>query len=641
MTAALAHRGPDAQRGVLLDGVALGHSRLSIIDVDGGHQPMRDPDTGTCVVLNGEIFNYIELRDELREYQFRTRSDTEVLIAAYRRWGIACVERFLGQWAFALWDPHSRELHLSRDRLGVRPLYYAETPRGVVFGSEMKALFASGFVQPALDPLAIKETTCLWAPVSPRTSFEGVMALPAGCCGVVTEGRVRVRRYWTLDLSDKEVDRSLTVDRALPLVAELLDDAVRLRLRADVPVGSYLSGGLDSSLICALAQSRLRNAASRLSTFSVAFAQARYDESTFQRHVATALDTDHHELLVTDRCVGELLPEVVRLAEQPLVRSAPAPLLALSRMVRDHRTRVVLTGEGADEFFWGYQLYQETKLRYWEAKRPQSNRGYVLLQRLYPYCGIGEQNPALLKAFWSVGFNDPDQPAFSHLPRWSSTARIWRFFSRAFTERVLTHDPVRSLLATAPPEFSAWRPLARAQFLETHTLLSGYLLSAQGDRMLMGNSVEGRFPFLDHRLVELAARLPDTVKLRVLDEKHVLKRIAGPLVPASVLKRAKRPFRAPIAETLTGPGAPAWTHEALAPDAIDAVGVFDSRKTERLRAKLSQQAVPPSESDNMALMAIASVQLLHQHFVGAAAPRPFAPAAVRVFTPSACDAATR
>ena len=247
----------------------------------------------------------------------------------------------------------------------MRPLYYAETPRGVVFGSEMKALFASGFVQPALDPLAIKETTCLWAPVSPRTSFEGVVELPAGCCGVVTEGRVRVRRYWTLDLSDTEVDRSLTVDRASPLVAELLDDAVRLRLRADVPVRSYLSGGLDSSLICALAQGRLRNAASRLSTFSVAFAQARYDESTFQRHVATALDTDHHELLVTDRRVGELLPEVVRLAEQPLVRSAPAPLLALSRMVCDHRTRVVLTGEGADEFFWGYQLYRETKLRYW------------------------------------------------------------------------------------------------------------------------------------------------------------------------------------------------------------------------------------------------------------------------------------
>ena len=281
MTGALAHRGPDAQRGVLLDGVALGHSRLSIIDVEGGHQPMRDPQTGTCVVLNGEIFNYVELRDELHEYPFRTRSDTEVLIAAYHRWGIACVERFLGQWAFALWDPHRRELHLSRDRMGVRPLYYAETPSGVVFGSEMKALFASGFVEPILDPLAIKETTCLWTAVSPRTSFQGVVLLPPGCCGLVTDGRVRVRRYWTLDLSDKEIDPSLTVNRAAPLVAELLDDAVRLRLRADVPVGSYLSGGLDSSLICAVAQRRLRATASRLSTFSVAFSQAPYDESTF------------------------------------------------------------------------------------------------------------------------------------------------------------------------------------------------------------------------------------------------------------------------------------------------------------------------------------------------------------------------
>jgi len=623
---------------VLLDGVALGHTRLSIVDIEGGQQPMRDPRTGTCVVLNGEIFNYLELRAELREYCFRTRSDTEVILAAYQRWGIACVERFLGQWAFALWDPDRRELHLSRDRLGVRPLYYAETTNGVVFASETKALFASGLVEPMLDPLAIKETTCLWTTVSPRTSFQGVLALPPACCGLVTDGRVAVRRYWTLDLSDREVDPSLTMDRAVPLVAELLDDAVRLRLRADVPVGSYLSGGLDSSLICALAQRRLRGTGSNLSTFSVAFSHATYDESPFQRQVASDLGTDHHELFVTDRCIGELLPEVVRLAEQPLVRSAPAPLLALSGMARDCGTKVVVTGEGADEFFWGYQLYRESKIRQWGSQRRRSNWG-GLLQRVYSDLRVGQQAPALLEAFWSAGLDDPGQPGFSHLLRWSSTARIWRFFSQAFSERVLTHDPVQSLLATAPQGFSRWRGLARAQFLETQTLLSGYLLSAQGDRMLMGNSVEGRFPFLDHRLVELAARLPDTVKLRVLDEKHVLKRIAAPFVPAPILHRAKQPYRAPIAEALAGSEASSWTRDALAPDAVDAVGVFDSKRTEGLRRKLSQRAVPPSESDNMALMAIASVQLLHQQFVRAGMPAHGARAAVRVTTSaSACDA---
>jgi asparagine synthase (glutamine-hydrolysing) len=638
MTGALAHRGPDAQDGVLLDGVALGHTRLSIVDLEGGQQPMRDPCTGTCVVLNGEIFNYLELRDELREYPFRTRSDTEVILAAYQRWGIGCVERFLGQWAFALWDPVRRQLHLSRDRLGIRPLYYAETPCGVVFASEVKALFASSLVEPVLDPLAIKETTCLWAPISPRTTFQGVLALPPACCGLVTDGRVRVRRYWTLDLSDRAVDPSLTMDRAVPLVAELLDDAVRLRLRADVPVGSYLSGGLDSSLICALAQARLRATGSNLSTFSVAFSDATYDESAFQRRVATQLATDHHELVVTDRCIGELLPEVVRLAEQPLVRSAPAPLLALSRVVRDHRTKVVLTGEGADEFFWGYQLYQETKIREWGSRRPRSNWG-GLLQRVYADLRVGEQSPALLKAFWSAGLDEPEHPGFSHLLRWSSTARIWRFFSREFSERVLTHDPVQVLLATAPAEFSQWRPLARAQFLEMHTLLSGYLLSAQGDRMLMGNSVEGRFPFLDHRLVELAARLPDSVKLRVLDEKWALKRIAAPLLPAEILHRPKRPYRAPVAEALAGPDTASWTREALEPDAVDAVGVFDSRKTEGLRRKLSERGVRPSESDNMAVMAIASVQLLHQQLVRAAGPPHPARTPVRVMTAaSTCDA---
>ena len=638
MSAALQHRGPDAQRGVLLDGVALGHTRLSIVDLAGGQQPMRDPSTAVCLVFNGEIFNHLELRQELRDYAFRTRSDTEVIIAAYLRWGMACVRRFIGQWAFALWDPRRRELHLSRDRVGIRPLYYVETPEGVAFASEIKAIFAGGFLKPTFDPLALKETTCLWAPLAPRTAFAGVLTLPPGCNGLVVDGRVQVTRYWSLDLSDESVDPSLTPEGAANVVAELLDDAVRLRLRADVPVAAYLSGGLDSSLICAMAQRRLRAANSCLSTFSVSFSQSRYDEKGFQQQVARELATEHHELLVDDARIGELLPEVLRLSEQPLVRSAPAPLLALSRLVREHSTKVVLTGEGADEIFWGYQLYQETKIRRFWAHQPDSKWRYRLMHELYPYLSLSQQSPALLKQFYGIGLGDPDVFGFSHLLRWYSTRRIWHFFAAQFTEQVCAYDPIESLRATVPSDFVRWRPLARAQHLEMTTLLSGYLLSAQGDRMLMGNSVEGRFPFLDHRVVELAARLPDSVKLRVLNEKYVVKRLAASLVPPAVLARRKYPYRAPIAGTLTGAAAPMWTREALSQEAVTDVGVFDPQKTQRLFAKLAEPARIPSESDEMALMAISSVQLLHGQVICASAPGPAARRAVRIVTAEACDA---
>lgn len=637
MVASLVHRGPDAQRGTLLGGVALGHARLSIVDIGGGLQPMRDPETGTCVVLNGEIFNHSELRQELCRYRFRTRSDTEVVLAAYRRWGVDCVQRFIGQWAFALWDPFTRELHLSRDRLGVRPLFYTRTPRGVAFASEIKALFAGGFAAQAFDPAGVKEATCLWSTVPPRTSFAGVLQLPPGCSAVVRDGSVAVRRYWHLDLGDERIDPELSIERAIPAVSELLDDAVRLRLRADVPVAAYLSGGLDSSLTCALALRRVGRPAA-LSTFSLAFEQMEYDERQHQRRVSRSLATTHHELVIGTSATGELLPDTVRLAEQPLVRSAPAPMLALSRLVRDNGMKVVLTGEGADEIFWGYQLYQEAKIRASWASHPQSRWRHLPLRRIYPYLGLDAQRTELLRNFYAIGLETPDHPAFSHLLRWTSTARAWRFFSPEFSEQVRAHDPMAAVLETVPKDFARWRLLARAQFLEVATLLSGYLLSAQGDRMLMGGSVEGRFPFLDHRLVELAARLPDEVKLRFLSGKRVLRRIAGALLPDEIVRRPKVPYRAPIAETIAGAGRPAWAREALSREAIDRVAVFDATKVEALTRKLATPTTVRSESDNMALMAVASVQLLDRLIIHAEPPARRVRDEVQIVPPQDCDA---
>jgi asparagine synthase (glutamine-hydrolysing) len=403
-------------------------------------------------------------------------------------------------------------------------------------------------------------------------------------------------------------------------VGELLEDAVRLRLRADVPVAAYLSGGLDSSVVCAIAQRQLGGT---LSTFSVRFPQGAYDERQYQDDVASQLGTRHVSAEVAEREIGELLPAVIEHGEQVLLRSAPAPLLRLSASVRQHATRVVLTGEGSDEIFLGYDLYKETKVRQFWGRSPGGAWRAAHLGRLHasqPRPPIGAD---LLREFYGVGLDRLDAVEFSHLVRWGASGRVARFFSPEFAARTEQEDPVESLVRSLPARVHRWRPLARAQYIEMETLLSGYLLSAQGDRMLMANAVEGRFPFLDHRLIEYAARLPDTLKLRRLREKYVLREYARRWLPPHVLERPKFPYRAPVADALVGPAAPAWSAEAFAPESVRALGVFDPEKVRRLVAKLEARPAAATEADGMALMAIASTQLLGRAL---RRPRPIATA---------------
>jgi asparagine synthase (glutamine-hydrolysing) len=613
MTASLYHRGPDALRGAILDGAALGHARLSIVDIASGHQPMTDPATGITIVFNGEIFNHVELREKLGEsYTFRTRSDTEVILASFVARGIDCVQDFNGQFAFAIYDPRDGSLWLARDRYGKRPLYYFESSESFFFASEAKAIFAGGATIPALDPRALLTTLYLWTPGPEASAFAGVKALPAGhVASLARGGSLTMRCYWSPDLADERVEGGMTEARALEELAALLEDAVRLRLRADVPVAAYLSGGIDSSLICALAQRQLSGA---LQTFSVTFAHRRYDERVFQKEVADALSTEHHTVHVADEDIGELLPRVVEHAENVLLRTAPAPFFRLSALVHEHHTKVVLTGEGADEVFLGYDLFKETQVRTFWARHPESTCRPKLFQRLYRYLPLASQSPEMLRQFYGIGLATPGALEFSHLIRWTNSGRITRFLSPAFRETVAGFDPVGEFLRTVPDGVRRWRPLARAQYLEIRTLLSGYLLSSQGDRMLMSNSVEGRFPFLDHRLLEFSARLPDALKLKVLREKYLLKRYAARLLPPAVTEREKFPYRAPVAEALVGSRAPRWSGELLARGAVDDVGIFDGTKVEKLVARLSSQSGTPSEADNMALAAIATTQLLARAF---------------------------
>jgi asparagine synthase (glutamine-hydrolysing) len=613
MAAALKHRGPD-EFGLYRDGRAgLAHARLSIIDLASGQQPLADQDERTWIVFNGEIFNYLELRDELiaRGHSFRTKSDTEVIVQAYRAWGEAAFERLQGQWAVALWDSRAQRLVLSRDRVGICPLHFCEHDGRLYFASEVKAIFAADARIPrAFDADGLDQVFTFWCPVAPRSVWLGVSELPPGHVRVYEGGTVREHAYWTPRYpvaTDEQFTGS--IEDAAAEVRSALDAASSQRvLRADVPVGSYLSGGLDSSLVAALGR---RVAGERFQTFSLRFEDAEYDETAWQRLVARTVGSEHYEVLVSRDDIAAVFPDVVRHAERPLLRTAPAPLFLLSRLVRRRGIKVVLTGEGADEIFAGYDLFREGKVRRFWARAPGSKWRARLLERLYPYL---ERSPvaaqAMARQFFGRGLDAHASPGFAHQMRWRSTAALKRLLSR---EMRSGRDAAAELLGDLPEEFSRWASLSQDQYLEIRTLLSGYLLASQGDRMLMANSVEGRFPFLDEKVMALANSLPPEWKLRVLDEKHILKKAAAELAPPEIVARKKQPYRAPDALAFTGGSE--WVEEMLSEAALRRAGVFDPALVAQLDRKRRGAQGQFSNADNMALVGVLSTQLLHRELI--------------------------
>lgn len=353
----LKHRGPDEDGIHIENGVGLAHARLSIIDLAGGRQPMHNEDSSLYITFNGEIFNYLELREELirKGHAFATSSDTEVILHLYEEEGEACVQRLNGQWAFAIWDRNRCRMFLSRDRMGVRPLFYTWAGRTFVFGSEIKALFVHPGVRRDLDLNGLNEVFTYWCTIPPRTAFQGVFELPPGHSMVVEKGRAAVQPYWEVEYNEDQgtMDEAREKSYAEQLLA-LLIDATRIRLRADVPVGAYLSGGLDSTLTTALIK---KFTGARLRSFSVAFEDPEFDESSFQREAVRFLDTDHQEVQCSSAQIGAALPEVIWHTEKPILRTAPVPLYLLSGLVRDSGYKVVITGEGSDEILGGYDIF--------------------------------------------------------------------------------------------------------------------------------------------------------------------------------------------------------------------------------------------------------------------------------------------
>ena len=532
----IAHRGPDGH-GVYCDGpIGFGHRRLAIIDLSpGGAQPMRTPDDAVAITFNGEIYNYLDLKAELsgKGHVFRTSSDTETILAAYREWGTACVERLDGMFAFALWDRPRQRLFVARDRAGKKPFYYRLDRDGIVFASEPKAFLAEpGFVRQA-DLQSVSHYLSLQYVPSPRSAFTGVTKLPPAHTLVIENGRVSVQRYWTLSYAYQPV---ITDDEALDGITTHLRDAVRKRLISDVPLGAFLSGGIDSGLVVSF----MAELSPRVRTFSIGFAEQEYNELPAARLVAERYKTDHTEFVVQPHAV-ELLPQLVWHYGEPFGDSSALPTYVLSELTRKHVT-VALNGDAGDESFAGYDRYvaNEMARRADVVPRPlrqmvagavglagrRSNSRFVrrarrVLRRL------AEQPPRRYAA-WMMAF-DAELKGRLATPALMGTA---------------TEDSA-DILEKVFRESDALTTLERALNVDTLTYLPDDLL-VKVDIATMAHGLEGRSPLLDHHVMEYAARLPARFKVRGGEKKFLLRALARQRLPPRLLTLPKKGFGVPI-----------------------------------------------------------------------------------------------
>jgi asparagine synthase (glutamine-hydrolysing) len=615
MIHAVYHRGPDGYGYYSHDRVGLAHARLSIIDLAGGDQPIHNEDHSVQVVFNGEIFNYVELTAELKKqrHRFYTHSDTEVIVHLYEIYGEGFVDHLNGQFAIALWDSQKQKLILARDRTGIRPLFTIETAGRLYFASEVKSLFAHPAIPREINLTALQEVFTFWTTLPPHSLFESVEVVPPGHVMVIEKGKKRLSRYWDWRYPNEQIDHDKPVAQWSEELKALMIDSVRLQLRSDVPVGAYLSGGLDSSVLTSLIKNFTDTP---LRTFSIGFEDEEFDESGFQKDLVNYLGTNHTHVLCKRSDIGAAFPRVITHTETAIVRTAPTPLMLLSGAVREAGYKVVLTGEGADEVFGGYDIFKEAKVRRFWSHQPDSAWRPLILQRLYPYLKHSPTTSgAFSKRFFQQGMEHLDKPYFAHIPRWATTQRIMQFFSdeaRASASQGIDFDTIDRIL---PAAIHTWKPLNRDQYIEANTLLSGYLLSSQGDRVAMANSIEGRYPFLDHRVIEFAATLPSRYKIMGLNEKYMLKQTMRGLIPESIRKRSKQPYRAPDSQSFFNGETPLdYVAYLLSEERIRKAGYYNP-KTVNMLLKKCARGKALGFADNMAFVGILSSMLVDELFI--------------------------
>jgi asparagine synthase (glutamine-hydrolysing) len=584
MLHAIRHRGPDDTGTHLDEDIALGQARLSIIDLAGGHQPIFNEDGTKCIILNGEIYNYLGLRQQLvaRGHVFETRSDTEVILHLYEDEGEDCVNSIHGMFAFAIWDAQRRTLFLARDRLGKKPIYYKDTGSFFCFASEIKALKAAGFLDGRYDPNAVDEFLALNYTIGPRTAMVDVLKLMPGHRMTVSPEGTRVSQYW--DFADVK-PTTASFEECYERMVAAIDDSVNVRLMSEVPLGAYLSGGVDSSLIVAIMTKLTQRP---VKTFTVGYEDAPDDsELEYARIVAKHVGAEHHEFILKPATFVDTVAEVVWHMDEPMGDYTTIPLLLISRLAKKHVT-VMLSGEGADEIFAGYSIYRYMALVERYRALPKWLRqgvgnpvlGMLLAHRKEgKYAAWPEQR--LEERYRGNGncFTDPMRA---------------KLFSADFA-RSLEEGHVQKTIDGYYRRTCREDPVSRMLYLDTKTWLPEYLL-LKADKMTMAASVELRVPFLDHRLVELATSFPTHMKIRGRQSKYIMKRYAETLLPRAIVHRAKRGFPVPVKLWMHGPLG-RMAKDVLLDDRTRQRGIYDMGYLESLFQR--HEAGPENYSGNI------------------------------------------
>ncbi len=613
MARAIVHRGPDEGGELIRPGIGLASRRLSIVGLEDGQQPIFNEDGNVAVVYNGELFDHPEQRQRLEQlgHRFKTRCDTEILVHLWEQYGCGMFDHLSGQFAFALVDFKQRTLILARDQFGICPLYWARREQRLYFGSEIKALLASGSVAAEVDPLGLDHIFSFFAMGTARTMFAGISALPPGSflkINLPTASRpaeIRQHTYWQLDFPDQGDELGGAQEKLVAEFGDHLEQAVRLRLRADVPVVSYLSGGVDSTTVALVASRQLRRP---IPTFTIRMRQPKLDETERALMAAERIGSLPTQIECGENEIASGYRDLLIAAECPVIDTSSAAIYQLATAVKNAGYKVALTGEGADEALAGYPwlkasrylspldrigmasrwrrtVFERPKLHPWERyqKRYQQMGGYHAMADLYAFCSLSGDG----------------------------------VYSREFENRLGGYTATDDLTLNLE-RMKRWDPLNRSLYLGYQVMLPGLLMTHKGDRPAMANSVETRFPFLDRKLVEFCARLAPEFKLRGLRrDKDLLRRFAGGILPSEIADRPKNIFRARYSGSFLDPEPP-FVQQLLSAEALDKTGYFDVRKVHHIRERLRKypSRLPPHMGWEVSFVGVLATQLWHHLYLG-------------------------
>ncbi|MGO8754255.1 MAG: asparagine synthase (glutamine-hydrolyzing) [Gallionellaceae bacterium] len=621
MTDILAHRGPDGEGYHIEPHVQLGMRRLSIIDIAGGAQPMKNEDGNIWVVFNGEIYNFRKLREELLRdgHSIKSWCDTEILAHLYEKHGLDFVQRLKGQFAIVLWDGKKKKLVLARDRAGEKPLFYTVAANTLVFASEIKSILCHPDVPRRVDYRGLDQFFTFFMPVNPRTMFEGIHSLPPGRLVEVCGGQVRVHKYWEPPVPDLTTLPKITEAEWVAQVRNALRQSVADRMVADVPFGVFLSGGLDSSVIAALTTEM---SSDPVRTYSICHKDEYYDEGRYSDMVAAKLGTDHHRLVIEPRDIAQGLPLTVWRVEAPTCKTSNAAYIQLYKLAKESST-VILTGEGADEALGGYPNVRMMKVLEFCRRHPRLPGANRLMDRLLP------PGSSLRVMYYEPRELDAADHAqvmarFGCIP-----ADLQRFRSLSGLKSRLFSADCRAALAdySAEADFAAHLvnpilvrgrdPIQQAQYFEYLLKLPNYLLVNPGDRAAMTYSVENRCPFLDHEFIELCMQLPLRMRVRALNEKYVLKKAFERNLPQAIIKRKKRPFTTFYVSSLFRGNRPEYFDDLLSSSAIRNAGLFEYAEVNRMKQLLADPNLSIEQQVQLEtpFSLVVTAQLWHQQFI--------------------------